>query len=183
VTLRVPEVPVIEQVSTIWHDVKKPANVVLVFDKSGSMRGEKIAQALNGAVAFVREMDRKDWLVWLPFDDHLYPGTPGLKSDVGEQLESEIRSTTARGETALYDAIARAYKLLEERRESDHNTGRYGIVVLSDGRDTNSQISLTVLEEMLRPKERHRRHPDPHNRCRRGGRRRGSHQDCQHYPW
>ena len=154
VTLQVPDALVIDQVVEVWHDVKKPANIFLVFDKSGSMRGEKIAQARNGVVEFVREMGRKDWLAWLPFDSKLYPGTQGLKSEVGEQLEDEIRSTTARGETALYDTIAHAYRVLEERRELQGDTARYGIVVLSDGRDTSSdKATLAMLEEMLRPTE------------------------------
>ena len=133
--------------------MKKPANIVLVFDKSGSMAGGKIAEALNGAVQFVDEMDRKDWLAWLPFDRGVYTGVQGIKSEVGEQLTQEIRSTTARGETALYDAIAHAYQILGERRKVQGDTVRYGIVVLSDGRDTSSRTTLAELEAMLRPSE------------------------------
>ena len=149
----VPEVLVIDQVVAIWEDLKKPANIVLVFDKSGSMKGEKIAQALNGAVEFVRAMGRKDCLFWLPFDSKFYSGTQGLKCEAGEQLEIDISSTTARGQTALYDAIAHAYQELEERRQRQGNTARYGIVVLSDGMDTHSRTTLPMLEEMLRPPE------------------------------
>ena len=154
VTLQVLDVLVVDQIVEVWHDVKKPVNIFLVFDKSGSMQGEKIGQALNGAVQFVEEMDRKDWLSWLPFDDGLYQGIEGPKSEIGEQLQNDIRSTTARGATALYDAIAQAYQSLEERREVQGDTARYGIMVLSDGKDTNSQhTTLAMLEEMLRPIE------------------------------
>ena len=72
---------------------------------------------------------------------------------VGEQMEEEIRSTTARGETALYDAIARAYQELEELRKRQGDAARYGIVVLSDGKDTKSGTTLPMLEELLTPKE------------------------------
>ena len=154
IILDVPDVLVIDRVVEVWHEVKKPANIFLVFDKSGSMQGEKINQARNGAVKFVREMGREDWLAWPPFDSQLYPGTQGLKSEVGEQLEQEILSTTARGETALYNAIARAYQVLVERRERQGDTARYGIVILSDGRDTSSdKTTLAMLEEVLRPTE------------------------------
>jgi len=152
--LEVPDVLVVDRIVEVWQDVKKPANIVLVFDKSGSMRGGKIAQALNGAVEFVDAMDRKDWLFWLPFDDQFYPGTQGYKGEVGEQLQIDIRSTTARGGTALYDTIAHAYQVLEERRERQGDSVRYGIVVLSDGKDESSdRTTLAVLEEMLRPTE------------------------------
>ena len=153
VVLGVPEVLVVDQVVEVWKDLKKPAYIVLIFDKSGSMKGEKIAQAIDGAVGSVREIGRKDWLAWLPFDGQLYPGTQGFVEEVGEQLEGEIRSTTARGETALYDAIAHAYRELEERRESQSDTARYGIVVLSDGKDTKSRTTSPLLEGMLRPPE------------------------------
>jgi Ca-activated chloride channel family protein len=152
-TLQAPDVLVVDQVVDIWKDVKKPANIVLVFDKSGSMQGEKITQAVNGAAEFVGEMDRKDWLFWLPFDGEVYPGIQGLNSEIGEQLQIDIRSTTARGGTALNDAIARAHQILEERRKVQGDTARYGIVVLSNGQDGNSKTTLPVLEEMMRSTE------------------------------
>lgn len=153
VTLDVPDVLVVDQIVEVWRDLKKPANVFLVFDGSGSMQGQKIGQAIIGAVQFVEEMDRKDWLAWLPFNDEYFVGTQGLKSGVGEQLQSSIRSTTARGGTALYDSIAYAYQTLQERRKSEGDTVRYGIVVLSDGKDGNSSTTLAMLEDMMRPKE------------------------------
>ena len=153
VTLQVPDVLVVDQVVDVWKDVKKPANIVLIFDKSGSTQGEKIALAFNGAAKFVGEMNPKDWLFWLPFDSKLYAGTKGLRSDVGEQLQIDIRSTTARGGTALYDTIVHAYREPEKRQELQGDTVRYGMVVLSDGQDTNSQTTLAVLEKILRPTE------------------------------
>ena len=153
VTLQVPDVVVIGQVIAVWRDVKKPANIFLVFDKSGSMQGDKIAQARTGARKFVREMGRKDWLAWLPFDSRSYPGATGLKSEIGEQLENEILSTTARGGTALYDAIDQAYKVLLKRQARQGDAARYGIVVLSDGADGNSSTTLAMLEVIMRPKE------------------------------
>jgi Ca-activated chloride channel family protein len=152
-TLEVPDVLVLDRIVEVWSDVKKPANVALVFDKSGSMQGKKIGQAINGAVKFVGEMFPEDWLAWAPFDNQLYGSVRGLNSEVGEQLQIDIRSTTARNGTALYDAIVRAYEILESRQDSAGDTGRYGMVVLSDGQDTNSETSLAMLEQMLAPTE------------------------------
>ena len=152
-TLQVPDVLVLDRIVEVWSEVKKPANVVLVLDKSGSMRGTKIGQAINGAVEFISEMDLGDWLAWVPFDSVLHSGIQGVNSEIGEQLQIDIRSTTARGGTALYDAVAHAYRTLESRRNMRGNTARYGIVVLSDGQDTNSRTSLAMLEEMMAPAE------------------------------
>ena len=77
------------------------------------MAGEKISQAIQGAQAFVSAMDTKDWLAWLVFDDQVYVRTQGLKSDTEEQLVSDIRSTTAGSSTALYDAVAAAFDMVE----------------------------------------------------------------------
>ena len=124
-----------------------------IMDQAPWVDSNQVEAAIDGAVGFVKEIGGKDWLFWLPFDGQLYPGAQGFVEDVGEQLEEEIRSTTARGETALYDAIAHAYRELEERRESQGDTARYGIVILSDGQDTKSRTTLPMLEGMLRPTE------------------------------
>jgi len=56
--------------------------------------------------------------------------------------------------SAGWDLLGRAYRLLEEQRKLRGNAARYGIVVLSDGRDPNStELSLAVLRAMLQPSE------------------------------
>jgi secreted protein with Ig-like and vWFA domain len=104
VILPVPSVRVLDQIKSVWYEVKKPATVVLTFDRSGSMSGEKIGQAINGAIEFVEEMNRKDWIAWKPFSTDVDTGVQGLISDIGEELVTAIRSDAkADGETALYD--------------------------------------------------------------------------------
>lgn len=116
-------------------------------------RREKIGEALNGAVEFVGEMSPKDWLAWLPFDEQVFPGAQVLISQIGEELQIDIRSTKAGGETGLYDAIAVAHQILQKQRESQGDTARYGMVVLSDGDDSVSTTTLPELEVMLTPRE------------------------------
>ena len=77
VALEVPGVLVVDRIIEVWHEVKKHSNIVLVFDKSGSMSGGKITEAVKGASEFVRAMDRADWLAWMPFDERIYSGTWG----------------------------------------------------------------------------------------------------------
>jgi hypothetical protein len=118
------------------------------------MRGDKISQAIRGAEDFVSAMDPKDWLAWLAFDDEIYVRTQGLKSNIGEQLLSDIRSTTAGSGTALYDTVATAFDLVENARKTHGDSVRYGIVILSDGMDTNShKATLALLEAKLKPSE------------------------------
>jgi uncharacterized protein YegL len=118
------------------------------------MGGDKIAHAIQGTQAFVSAMDAKDWLSWVPFDDSVYVRAQGLKFDTGEKLQAEIRSTTARGGTALYDALAAAFEMIESKRKALGDSVRYGIVILSDGQDTSSRgATLALLEAKLRPSE------------------------------
>lgn len=153
VTLALPDAPVMDRITEVWHKVKKHSQIALVFDKSGSMGGEKIKAAVAGAREFITRMDGEDWLMWMPFDDRVYTGARGQKSEVGETLLSDISSTTAGGNTALYDAVLMAFESLEAQRKTYGDSVRYGLVILSDGKDTGSKKGLTMLEERLRPSE------------------------------
>ena len=153
VALPVPETLVIDRIGEVWHRIRKHAVIAVVFDKSGSMSGTKITAAVRGAQAFVGRMDGEDRLMWVPFDDGIYPGANGRVADVREELVSEIAGTSAAGGTALYDAVLFAYEELSKVRASEGDVHRYGIVVLSDGQDQNSQRSLSQLEAALQPSE------------------------------
>jgi Ca-activated chloride channel family protein len=151
--LEVPDPLVVDRVIETWHVVKKPAMIAVVFDKSGSMAGAPLNAAIVGARAFIERMDRVDWLFWMPFDDRIYPGARGTKAEIGERLVLEVGGTTAGGGTALYDAILEAHTVLQEERQRRGDSVRYGIVVLSDGKDTASRRGLTAIDERLRPTE------------------------------
>jgi len=153
VALAVPETLVIDRIGEVWHQVRKHAAIVIVFDKSGSMAGSKITASIKGAQEFVKKMESADYLRWLPFDSQIYEGASGPKSDVGEELLGEIASTSADGRTALYDAVKQAYDELTAMRATKGDSMRYGIVVLSDGADTSSSTSLSQLETDLAPAE------------------------------
>ena len=149
-----PDVLVLDRLTEVWHEVKKHAVIVLVFDKSGSMEGAKLTTAIAGATAFVDAMDPQDYLVWLPFDTQVYGTVEGYKSEIGETLSGAIAGTSASGGTALYDAIAEAQRRIEAKRATLGTSVRYGIVVLSDGQDTNSRrASLASLRAALAPSE------------------------------
>ena len=154
VPLEVPDPLLIERIGEVWQEVRKHAIVALVFDKSGSMQtGAKIRAASRGAQEFVGQMHREDQLLWLPFDDKLHAGAQGRKAEVGERLVGDIAGIGASGGTALYDAVLAAHERLSALRQAHGGAYRYGMVVLSDGRDENSKWTLTMLESALRPQE------------------------------
>jgi Ca-activated chloride channel family protein len=149
VPLEVPDGAVIDQITEVWHRVKKHAVVVLVFDKSGSMGGQKITTAIRGAQQFVRSMDRDDRLVWIPFDTTVHSAVEGS----AELLIERIATTPASGETALYDGVLAAFAHVQAVRQTYGDSRLYGIVVLSDGKDNRSRATLSTLEQALKPEE------------------------------
>jgi Ca-activated chloride channel family protein len=155
VALEIPEPRLLEKLGEVWHRIKKHATIVLLFDKSGSMReGGKINAAVRGAQEFVKQMGGEDQLIWMPFDNQIYGAAArGAKSQIGEELIAQIAGTRAEGGTALYDAMEAAFSELTATREKSKDSMRYGIVLLSDGRDENSRSLLAQLEERLRPQE------------------------------
>jgi Ca-activated chloride channel family protein len=157
--LKLPETLIIDRIGEVWHGVKKKAVIVIAFDKSGSMKDKgKIDAARQGAKQFVSLMGAEDILVWLPFDNQIYSDRArGPKHAIGEDLADEINSISANGGTALYDAVLAAFDILKDYRGRNKNTLRYGIVLLSDGRDTAKKSSLAKVEAVLAPQE-----GDPH---------------------
>jgi Ca-activated chloride channel homolog len=153
IAMSLPDSDVIDQIVQVWHQVKKHAVVALVFDKSGSMTGSKITAAVQGAQLFVRSMDRDDRLIWIAFDTTVQPPVEGFGADVSEDLGPRIAATGASGGTALYDAVLRAFDQVDALRRLDPGGKRYGIVVLSDGKDEDSRSALADVEAQLKPGE------------------------------
>ncbi len=114
---------------------RRPADVVLLIDASGSMAGSPITDAQSAALEFIAAMGATDRIALVSFDTEptvlseftSHPGT----------LRTAVGTLRARGETALYDGLVRASALFAESAGRD----RY-IIVLSDGGDTQSLNSL-----------------------------------------
>ncbi len=149
--LQVPPGPVVRDVLALWQERKKPANIVLVIDISGSMQGAKMNNAIKGALELVSVMRDADTLSLLAFNDKatwLLKDAP-LK-DKRAEAEKHIKSLFARGGTALYDAVSAAHQHLTANAQSGKIAA---IVVLSDGEDTNSQLKLDALTAQIQLSE------------------------------
>jgi VWFA-related protein len=112
---------------------EEPLAVVLAIDRSGSMRGKPIRDALQAAQDFVGEMRGIDRVGVVSFDDHVAV-ISRLKSDKAS-LPKAIDRITVGGDTALNDAIMKALELLSPF------TGRRAVVVLTDGKENRSTSS------------------------------------------
>lgn len=110
----------------------------LLIDRSQSMRGKPLADASSGARAFVAAKKANDQLSVIAFGSAVTTLSPfsTVKLDATDPL-THLRPDSARG-TALYDAVATAARQLL----GNPLPGRV-IIVLTDGADNASAISLT----------------------------------------
>jgi Ca-activated chloride channel family protein len=141
--LEVPSAGVIQAVQQLWKQVKKPVDVALVIDTSGSMQGEKINSARNSLVQFINLLDDRDQLQVVTFSNQVITLTPlsplgGKRADVVRRVSGIIEG----GNTKLYDATLAAYNELKVKGDPKHIRA---IVVLSDGQDNASEQTLQQL--------------------------------------
>jgi Ca-activated chloride channel family protein len=152
--LEVPDGPTLEALLAAWRRTKKSADIVFVFDKSGSMVGKPLEQAKRGAKEFLTTLDARDEVTLMFFDSRVYP--PYGPVEVGkarEELERRIDGISAGGETAVYDATQAAYELLEKRRKISARRIR-AAVVMTDGVDNKSTRKLEQLRATLASEDR-----------------------------
>lgn len=141
--LEVPSAEVIAGIQDLWQDVKKPVDLVVVMDISGSMEGEKISAARASLVQFIERLDDRDRLQVIIFDDEIV--TMSELSELGpkrEDLSRRVSGIIEDGGTALYDATLQAYRELEANGDPRHIRA---VVVLTDGQDTESSTSFNAL--------------------------------------
>ena len=145
--LEIPSATVITQIEDLWHETKKPVDLIVVMDISSSMRGDKITSARASLMQFVQKLDDRDRLQIMLFSSEITPLTP--LTELGPKRQNVLNSVSGifeNGNTALYDATLDAYQELSANGDADHIRA---IVVLTDGDDTASTHSLgQVLSEL-----------------------------------
>lgn len=131
-----PSVASVYAVLNLWQAARKPINLVMLLDTSGSMAGSKMEGMRAAAVEFVEQMGENDYLTVIAFAQ-----TPVIIAEhqkVGEarsNIISQINGLIADGDTTLYDAIGLASEIIA--RTNSPLTSN-AMVVLSDGVDTYS---------------------------------------------
>ena len=114
-----------------------PVTVGLVVDHSTSMR-PKLNEVTVAARAFVQSSNREDEMFVVNFNECVSLGLPvNIRfTDSVAQLETAIAAAPASGQTALYDAIAKA---LDELQAGSRD--KKVLIVVSDGGDNASVLS------------------------------------------
>ncbi len=148
-TLQLPGAQVIEQVRNVWWLIKRKTNVYLVVDTSGSMDGEKLNNVQEALATFINQIEGTDERVGLiefwGRVDILVP-LDRLGNNRGALLAA-IDELEAGGDTALLDGVAQAQKELYRLNDSERINA---IVVMTDGQENASHISILDLQNQLR---------------------------------
>jgi len=105
-------------------------NVALVLDKSGSMSGEKIAQAKEAAVQAIRRLGTKDLVSIVAYSNQADSIAPAQKAGSVSKLENIIRNLRAGGGTALYAGVNQGAAELRKNLSKEYFNR---IILLSDG--------------------------------------------------
>jgi Ca-activated chloride channel family protein len=147
--LTLPDPDVLARIKAAWREDRKPANVLLLVDVSGSMADEdKIGQARQGLQAFLRQLSPRDRVGLTSFSSDQMPLVPiAPMRRNGPLLRTRVSELIAGGDTALYDAAASAWSQVDGLRDDERINA---VVILSDGADTASVGSLEGLVSRLR---------------------------------
>jgi VWFA-related protein len=123
-----------------------PVALGLVVDNSGSM-AEKRVGVINAGLAFAKESNPGDQFFVVNFNDSVTRGLPPRVSftDNLQMLRKALYFGLARGQTALYDALAYSLRHLELS-----TLQRRSLIVISDGRDN---VSETPLDQLMKEVE------------------------------
>lgn len=128
-----------------WDDVKKPGVAVLVLDVSGSMNGDKLRQAKDGAKRFVDAASKYTHVGLISFASQVNVLVPtGPLPETRFRISEAIDGLTAGGQTALYDAVQSGVEMIDEYEGMPGEAIR-GVVLLSDGQVTSGQVGLSQL--------------------------------------
>jgi len=116
-------------------------NVVLTIDRSGSMRGQPIQDAITASSTFVTLMQERDKSAVVSFSHDVRTDYPFTNNQ--DSLIAAISGIKAQGGTAIFDALIHSVYLISSDLKNR------AIILLTDGADNDSrytyQEALTAL--------------------------------------
>ena len=170
-TLQMPSTDVVNVVRDYWYYTKRPTNVYLVVDTSGSMEGSKLTAAKAALKAFLEQIaGDRDRVGIVEFGSGLkdYSLLAALDDETRQRLNNTIDNMEAAGGTALIDAVYAGVATLQREDQPDAINA---VVVMTDGLENESGYNLYDLQALRAPEPvaAHRHLYDRlWRRCRRG---------------
>jgi VWFA-related protein len=136
----------VEQQIKIFRREDVPVSMGLVIDNSGSMR-EKRLKVEAAAIALVKASNPQDEVFIVNFNDEPYQDVP-FTNDL-KRMEEGLARIDSRGGTAMRDAIDASITYAKSKGKRDKKV----LVVITDGNDNMSEITLEKLVQDAQQKE------------------------------
>ena len=137
----------VRQDVTYFSNDRVPVSLGILLDASGSMTRDKMSAARSAIDRFIYDL--------LGSDDELFFLEFANRPDLVQEWTTDRRAISRAvvrvnpaGGTAMYDAIARALPLAGIGRHP-----KKALLVISDGNDTNSRLSVGELRPRIRESE------------------------------
>ncbi|MBI4265699.1 MAG: VWA domain-containing protein [Acidobacteria bacterium] len=132
---------------THFSNERVPVSLGMALDASGSMTPDKMSAARSAIDRFIYDLlGPDDELFFLEFANR-----PRLMQDWTDDrraISRAVARVSPTGGTALYDAIADALPSAQAGRHT-----KKALLVISDGNDTSSTISIPELRQLIRESE------------------------------
>ena len=132
----------VEQEVVNFSSEDVPISIGVILDHSGSMTN-KLGKAKEAAFQFLKTANPEDEFFLVGFNEHSELLSP-FTTDV-EDLQSRMLSASAKGRTALLDAI---YQGLSEMRRA--RNGKRALLIISDGGDNSSRYNEKDIKRLVR---------------------------------
>jgi Ca-activated chloride channel family protein len=147
--LGLPEPRVLDAIKRTWREDRKPANVLLVVDTSGSMADEnRLVRAKAGLETFFEQVGKQDSVGLTIFSDQIQPLVPVAPFAQNEaRMRETVGNLIADGGTAVYDATIDGFEQVRARATPERISA---VVVLTDGEDTDSAASADEVVSAVR---------------------------------
>ena len=107
---------------------RRDLDLVLLIDRSHSMRGGKLELAKTAALSTLDLLEARHRLAVVAFDAKAYDVVPLAPVGNKRRAEDLISSMTARGQTSIYPALVEAQRLLATSKAATKH-----VILLSDG--------------------------------------------------
>lgn len=109
---------------------RAPMRLACVFDRSGSMQGQKIEYAKEAAKMLVRQLSSADIFCMVAFDDHVMVLVEPSSVESKEELQQSIDKLHVGGWTDMGSGLIKAFELMKGQKSI---TGVNRLLLLSDG--------------------------------------------------
>lgn len=145
---RSPKPEVVEAMLKSWQEyAKKPSQVVIVVDVSGSMEGQKMSAMQSSLFTYINNLGPQEEIALITFSSEInepviIKGTPESKN----QGIKYISSLRASGGTRLYDSAVYARNWLNKNLQPDSINA---VLILTDGQDSGQGTTLEQLQQQL----------------------------------